>query len=134
MFSLSILFYIRCFIVHFILQTRTPPCSDVSFFSSWACYFLPTCDEKGNMCSHPKEDSAYSCRNTRSFGNDTRPDKSLCKHHILARICSFSVSSKLPSITKLSEHQGDAHRSAYRYRQPEGYEKNHCYCLHNCKF
>lgn len=89
MFSLSILFYIRCFIVHFILQTRTPPCSDVSFFSSWACYFLPTCAEKGNTSSHPKEDLAYSCLRIRSSGNDTRPDSNLHKRHILALIRSL---------------------------------------------
>lgn len=65
------------------------PSSDISFFSSWACYFLPTCAEKGNMCSHPKEDSAYSCLRTRSSGNDTRPDKSLHKRHIWARTHSL---------------------------------------------
>lgn len=103
MFSLSILFYIRCFIVHFILQTRTPPCSDVSFFSSWACYFLPTCAEKGNTSSHPKGDSAYSCRNTRFLGNDTRPDSNRRKTHISGRIhslLSFLNSHPSPNLRK----------------------------------
>lgn len=41
------------------------------------------------MCSHPKEDSAYSYRSKRFSGSGTRPDNSRRKTHILARIHSL---------------------------------------------